>query len=290
MADDISLMTHLDETWKARGKEAAAGLDLGNTSSILKYGIEAQKQVMVFTGSSLFRIPSGDLNEAAADIGRLLDSLQEFEKAVLHEKKDSLKLFRSRYDTFSYAMDECARRLEIHRDSVMRHSRRLDTQYEKCLDIVREYDSYIFGGRERLAACRQGEIRDLSAYAKKTGMREDTLKVSDLVNACGILEERLRDLAASRALPLQIMAQIRLMQSTDALLARNLQTQYTDIFPLFRSRVVLSLGLSPTDAQTADRKVFQEACADLRKALEALLKLRETEQEKQEKSIRLFGK
>ena len=83
------------------------------------------------------------------------------------------------------------------------------------------------------------------------------------------------------------MTQIRLMQTTDAVMSENLRRICTDTFPLYRSRILFSMGLS--DEKIISTDTFHSVCDDLEKSLNAIIRMESESREKQKKGIRLFG-
>lgn len=275
------------------------GIDVTDTMMVLQYGSEAQRKVMRFTESSLFGVPVTDYNEIGEDIRKLLDKQAQFVRSFEHagnitqNNEKSYEAFKSMYDRFSAVLTETARRLEIHRSSLLRHIGLIDKLYEKCLLNIREFDMYLYAGERCLETSRNGKLKELAQKAAESGFMEDTILVNDYKDACVLFEKRLADLSVSRQLPLEIMAQIRLIQQTDRIMADNLRYLTADTFSLYRSRIVLSLGLSDTEdagGKIIDPAVFNDANADLAKALNVVLKVKADDLEKQRKGIFSFGR
>jgi uncharacterized protein YaaN involved in tellurite resistance len=86
-------------------------------------------------------------------------------------------------------------------------------------------------------------------------------------------------------------AQLKMMRNTDAAMADSLLTLYSDTFPLYRSRILLSLGLqesSDEKGKIIDADLFHEANSDLMKTLSAILKIQTEGVEKQKSGLHLF--
>ena len=292
----IPYMTRLSDAQIAYTKEFAKQIDVTNRTMVLQYGSAAQKKVSTFTESSLFSVPANDLNEIDQDVRKVLKKLNEFEKTfdstpdISANDAKSLAKFRTMYDRFSSALTEGARRLEIHRSSLIRHISRMDDLYEQCFQILREYDMYIYAGQTCLKECREATQKELEEQALKTGLMEDTIRAEDYRQSCDLFEKKLNDLCLSRTLPFQILAQIKLIRQTDIVMAESLHRCTSDTFPLYRSRVILSLGLKQSDNEQGkiiDRTVFHEANEDLRRALAAVLKVQSESMNSRAKGAKL---
>ena len=71
------LLSGLSDEEKAYAEQFADTIDISDASCVLHYGGAAQKKVTQFSESSLFEIPSTDLNEIAKDIRKLKKKLTE---------------------------------------------------------------------------------------------------------------------------------------------------------------------------------------------------------------------
>ncbi len=287
-----AMLEELSEAEKAYARQFSEDIDIMDSRAVLQYGMAAQKKIMQFSEASLFEIPSADQEEIAKDIRKLKRKLAEFrsqyERSTLKPgSEQALTEFKSIYDSFSSVLIEAARRMQIHRSSLLRHVSRLDKHYETCLKIIREFDLYLYAGKIHLETCREDILQELHEKAEKTKAMQDLEIMRDYSRACLRFEKKLSDLSVSRALPFQTIAQIRLMQNNTAALAENLNRLCTDTFPLYRSRLVFSLGLS--DEKIIASETFEEVCDDLNRTLNAILKMQTESREKEKKGLSLFG-
>ncbi len=267
-------------------------IDVTNKVMVLQYGTEAQRKVRTLSESAHLNIPESDLNEIETLLKKVIRQLDEFEQDVMRNRNQSLSsekalaAFRSRYDSFNSKLSECARRLEILRSALLHHIERMDRYYGDYLKIIREYDMYLYAGEECLKEQRQTRLNALLQKARTSSLMEDAVKARDFEEACHLFEKRLGDLALSRELPLQMMTQLKLIQGTDTVMAANLRRLTMDIFPLWRSRIVLAMGNGRGTVIDAD--LFREANAALKKAVQTVLKEEEEKRQAQQKGNSLF--
>ena len=292
--DIVRLMTELSAEQIAQAEDFARTIDVTDRMAVLKYGNASRQKTSRFAESSLLSLPANDLNEIREDIRKLLKKQKEFIAAF--EKSDQLNgytkesyaSFRSLYDKFSNALGECSRRLEIHCSSLHRHIDRMEGLYENCMNIIREFDMYIYAGMACLKENRESKLPQMALLAERSGLLEDSLKAEDFKNANDAFEKQIHDLSISRSIPLQTMTQIRLIQKTDELIAESLETLRMDTFALYRNRVILSLGLQKTDKENEkiiDPDLFLQANNDLSAALNAVLKTESSQKEKQKQGL-----
>ena len=286
------VQTHLSEEQLSTAVSFSKQIDVTNRNEILQYGSKVQKKNMTFAQSSLLALPLNDLQEITEDIEKLQDKLkvfrQELKKSAGNkDSSDNLKQFRHIYDPFSEAMIECARRMAIHQSSLTRHMKRLDDLAEKCMDLAREFDMYIYAGELCLKQCRNGELVKLVNEASRSGLMEDTIRADDYSRACALFDQKLDSLCVSRALPVQTVSHIRIVQNRDILLEESLRKLCADTFPLYRSRVIMAAGSA---VKQIDGKLIEDACADLETALNSIITMISREITHEKENLVKLGK
>ena len=285
-------MSDLTEDELQYARTFARSIDVTNKVMVLQYGTEAQRKVKRLSESAHLNIPENDLNEIEMLLKRIIRQLNEFEDEVKRTRNitmpsdKALQQFRSQYDSFNSKLGECARRLEILRSALLHHIDRMDRLYQEHLKVVREFDLYLYAGEECLKDSRANRQRELTEKAKTSTLMEDAIKAKDFREDCLLFEKKLGDLSLSRELPLQMMTQLKLIQSTDTVMAANLRRLTMDIFPLYRSRIVLAMGQSNEGA--IEPQVFIEANNALRKAVNAVLKEETEKRQMQKEKTTLF--
>ena len=104
-----------------------------------------------------------------------------------------------------------------------------------------------------------GKVVDESAGSKKMLHSEDTevrLDVQNLTDKADRFEKKLYDLELTRNISIQMAPQIRLIQSSNQIMAEKIQTSLVNTIPLWKSQMVLALGLAHTEnAMKAQRAV-----------------------------------
>ena len=99
----------------------------------------------------------------------------------------------------------------------------------------------------------------------------DAQKANDLASQCDRFEKKLHDLKLTRQVSMQMAPQIRLIQNNDTLLVEKIQSSLVNTIPLWKSQMVLALGMHNSQqalkAQTAVTDMTNEL---LRKNAETL--------------------
>ena len=103
---------------------------------------------------------------------------------------------------------------------------------------------------------RATDLKAAYDKAEKSGLPEDAQAAKDLNEKCERFEKKLYDLELTRNISIQMAPQIRLIQSSNQLMAEKIQTSLNNTIPLWKSQMVLALGLAHTQsAMEAQRAV-----------------------------------
>jgi uncharacterized protein YaaN involved in tellurite resistance len=115
---------------------------------------------------------------------------------------------------------------------------------------------YIIAGKKRLEEERATTLAQLTEKAKQSGLPEDAQAANDFAAKCDRFEKKLYDLELTRNISIQMAPQIRLIQSSNQIMAEKIQTSLVNTIPLWKSQMVLALGLAHTEnAMKAQRAV-----------------------------------
>ena len=139
--------------------------------------------------------------------------------------------------------------------TLMKDAATLDKMYELNLTYFKELTMYILAGKKKLAEVREVELKELVDKAKATGRAEDAQAAQDLDAMCTRFEKKLSDLDLTRTIAMQTAPQIRLVQNNEITLVEKIQTTIVNTIPLWKSQMVLALGIANSEeavrAQTA---------------------------------------
>ena len=115
---------------------------------------------------------------------------------------------------------------------------------------------YIAAGKERLESFRANEVAQAYEKAKASGLPEDAQAAKDLSEKADRFEKKIFDLELTRNISIQMAPQIRMIQSSNQLMAEKIQTSIVNTIPLWKSQMVMALGIAHTQkAMEAQREV-----------------------------------
>ncbi len=199
----------------------ARQIDIANSQQVLTFGSGAQKKMADFSETALERVRTQDLGEAGDLIAGVVTELKSFDAdeeskglfGLFKRQANKIVALKARYDSAEANVDKIAR-----------------------------------ARRQRLAEAREGELAALAAKAQASASTEDAEAVQKLSAACNRFEKKLSDLDLSRTVAMQMAPQIRLVQNNEMLMIEKIQTTLVNTIPLWKSQMLLALGLANNEA------------------------------------------
>ena len=267
---DYSMLTEAEQKIV---HDFAQKIDITNPNLSLEYGAGAQKNVADFSDSALAAVRTKDLGEVGDMISSLVVELKGFNAD--EEKKGLLGLFKkagsgiealkAKYSKAEVNVNKISHELEEHQRTLMKDVVILDQMYDKNLDYYKQLTMYILAGKEKLAQERATTLVELRAKAEQTGLAEDAQKANDYDAMCLRFEKKLHDLELTRMVSIQMGPQIRLLQNNDTLMSEKIQTSLVNTIPLWKSQMVLALGMTHSQQALEAQKAVTDMTNDLLK-------------------------
>src|SRR5699024_10793050 len=152
-----------------------------------------------------------------------------------------------------------------------------DGLYEKNLEYYRELQIYIAAGEEKLKELREETIPRLRDQARQKGDPMSAQLVSDFEDTVNRFEKKVHDLKLSRTIAIQTAPQIRLIQNNDKLLVDKIQTAVLSTIPLWKSQIVIALGLHRQESVLKMQRSVSDATNTLLTKNAELLRKNSTE-------------
>ena len=255
-------------------------VDITNPDHVLLYGADAQKKIADFSQTALDAVKTQDTGEVGNMLVNLVAELKGFQKdsdepkglAKLFTKaEDKITRMQARYNKVSVNVDNIANSLENYQAQLLKDVAMFDRLYDQNNDYFHQLTLYIIAGDKKLAQIRETELKELQAKAAASGDAMDAQKANDLAAQCDRFEKKLHDLKLTRQVAIQMAPQIRLLQNNDSLLVERIQSTLSNTLPLWKSQMVLALGMHHSQealkAQTAVTDMTNEL---LKKNAEAL--------------------
>ncbi|MDY4000697.1 MAG: toxic anion resistance protein [Blautia sp.] len=256
----------------------AGKIDIENTNQILQYGAGTQKKMADFSDEALNSVRTQDLGEVGDLLTGVVSELKGFdaeeEKGLFgffRKQSNKVATLKNRYDKAEANMEKITDSLQKHQLRLMKDSAMLDRMYQQNLAYFKELSMYILAGKKKLAQVRSGKLTELETKARLSGLPEDAQAAKDLDDKCSRFEKKIHDLELTRMISLQTAPQIRLVQNNDTMMVEKIQTTIVNTIPLWKSQMVLALGIAhSTEAAAAQRQVSDVTNELLRKNAETL--------------------
>ena len=226
-------------------------IDVTNTEQVMNYGSGAQKNISEFSDAALNTVRTKDLGEVGKSLSDLVVELKGFGQE--EEKKgffgkfkkagNKLETMKAQYAKVESNVDRIARELEQHQVTLLKDVAMFDQMYELNLKYYKELTMYILAGKKKLADVQANELPVLKAKAEQSGSQEDAQRYNDMVQMCDRFEKKLHDLELTRMISVQMGPQTRLLQNNDTLMVEKIQSSLVNTIPLWKSQMVLALGM-----------------------------------------------
>ena len=230
------------------------GIDLMDTSTPLKFGVQAQKEIAQFSDSILSKVRTKDSGQVGELLGDLVSKVRGFDPS---EKKSFLQSIpilgglvnkaqdiKSGYEKLSTQVEVIEQGLERSKVKLMEDIVMFDTLYAKNLSYFKELQLYIRAGEEKLQEMRELTMPKLKAQAAAANDPMAVQVVSDFEQSVDRFEKKIHDLKLSKTLAIQTAPQIRLIQNNDRVLIDRVQSAIYHTIPLWKNQMVIALGLS----------------------------------------------
>ena len=259
-------------------EDFAAKIDIENTNQILQYGAGTQKKMADFSNAALENVKTQDLGEVGDLISGVVGELKNFDVeedrgffGFFKKQSSKIENMKNKYAKAEVNVEKITDALEQHQVRLMKDSAMLDKMYEQNLNYFKELTMYILAGKKKLEETRNGKLLELQNKAAMSGLPEDAQAAKDLDEKCNRFEKKLHDLELTRTISMQTAPQIRLIQNNDTSMVEKIQTTIVNTIPLWKSQMVLALGIAhSTEAAQAQKQVTDLTNELLRKNAETL--------------------
>ena len=272
--------SQLTEAERKMVDDFAQKIDITDSNVVLQYGAAAQKNIAGFSETTLNSVRTKDLGEVGQALSSLVVELkgfgQEEEKGLFgffKKKRNELEAMKASYSKAEANVDKIVAVLEGHQVTLMKDIAMLDQMYELNTKYYKELTMYILAGKKRLQAVRTGELEQLRQKAAQTGAQEDAQAYNDLANMCSRFEKKIHDLELTRMISIQMGPQTRLIQNNDALMLEKIQSSLVNTIPLWKSQMVLALGLEHSRQATAAQSAVTNMTNELLQKNADMLKM-----------------
>lgn len=276
---NIAMEAQLSAEELKQVEEFSKQIDISNSSGIMNYGVGTQKKLADFSEKALDNVKTKDMGEVGGMITDLVTQLKDFEiaedekglKALFKRSANKFEAIKAKYSKVETNVQTISNELEKHQVTLMKDVEILDRMYELNLNYFKEISMYILAGKKKLEEERNTTLVDLQKKAAESGLPEDAEKAKDFANLCDRFEKKIYDLELTRTIAMQTGPQIRMVQSSNTVMAEKIQSTIVNTIPLWKNQMVIAIGIEhSTQAAKAEREVNDMTNKLLKKNADAL--------------------
>ena len=273
---------------RVRVEEVKNSIDLMDSQAALQYGVGAQRNISSFSDNILTQVRSKDSGYVGELMSDLVLKVKEVDVDGLDEgfldklpflknASRAVKKFMQRYEKLEVQIDRIEQQLDQARMQMLKDITMFDGLYEKNLEYFRELQIYIAAGEEKLKELQEITLPQLRAEATAKGDAMSAQVVRDFEDTVNRFEKKIHDLKLSKAVAIQTAPQIRLIQNNDKMLVDKIQTAILSTIPLWKSQIVLALGLHRQESVLKMQRSVSDATNTLLTKNAELLRQNSTE-------------
>ena len=270
----------LNEAERKMVDDFAQKIDITDSNLVLQYGAAAQKNIASFSESALSNVKTKDLGQVGDALSQLVGELKTFgqpEKkglaGLFQKKRSELEAMKASYAKAESNVDRIVKVLEEHQVTLMKDIAMFDQMYELNTKYYKELTMYIIAGKKRLEHLRSNDLVQLREKAAQSGTQEDAQACNDFANLLDRFEKKLHDLELTRMISVQMGPQTRLLQNNDTQMLEKIQSSLVNTIPLWKSQMVLALGLEHSRQATAAQSAVTNMTNDLLRQNADMLKM-----------------
>ena len=273
---------------KARVEEVKNSIDLMDSQAALQYGVGAQRNISSFSDNILTQVRSKDSGYVGELMSDLVLKVKEVDVDGLDEgfldklpflknASRAVKKFMQRYEKLEVQIDRIEQQLDQARMQMLKDITMFDGLYEKNLEYFQELQIYIAAGEEKLKELQEITLPQLHAEATAKGDAMSAQVVRDFEDTVNRFEKKIHDLKLSKTVAIQTAPQIRLIQNNDKMLVDKIQTAILSTIPLWKSQIVIALGLHRQESVLKMQRSVSDATNTLLTKNAELLRQNSTE-------------
>ena len=255
-------------------------IDITDANLVFSYGAAAQQNISQFSDAALKNVRTKELGEVGDAIADLVTELRGFDAdeeeskglfGFFKKQRDNVSTMKAKFDETEINVNKIVEALEGHQVQLLKDIAMLDRLYDQNLTYFKELSMYIVAGKKRLEEFRANEMKAAFDKAEASGLPEDAQAAKDLSDKADRFEKKLYDLELTRNISIQMAPQIRMIQSSNQLMAEKIQTSIVNTIPLWKNQMVMALGIAHTQkAMEAQRSVTDLTNELLKKNAEKL--------------------
>lgn len=269
---------------RQRVNEIKTSINLQDSQLLSIYGSNSQKNLAQFSEQILSEVRSKDVGEIGTLMSDLMVKVRDLDIAniddggflskipFLNNAKRLVERYLAKYDVMETQIDKIQASLEAGRMELLKDIGTFDKMYEKNVEYFNELQLYIVAGEEKITEMREETLPKLFEQAQASGDPMAVQVVNDFNETINRFEKKIFDLKTSKTMAIQTAPQIKLIQNNDKLLVDKVTDAINNTIPLWKSQVVIALGMQKQGQVLQMQKDVSDTTNELLKRNSARLK------------------
>ncbi len=264
---DATKEMELTDAEKAQVAAFVEKIDITNSAGVISYGVDTQKKLADFSEKAMSSVKTKDIGKVGDMLSDLVVQLKDLGadegehglKALFKKGANKAEKIKAKYASVESNIDKISDELQKHQDELVRDIENFDKMYELNLAYYKELSMYIIAGKERIETERNTTLAELQRKAEESKMPEDAERAKDFADKCDRFEKKLYDLELTRTIALQTGPQIRMIQSSDTVMAEKIQSTILNTIPLWKNQMVIAIGTDHALKAAASERAVNDA-------------------------------
>lgn len=253
----------------------AKKIDIEDTDSIMSYGAESANEISQFADKVLKQMKMTKIEESSRLMKDLNAIMEEFDIKDFQEEKqgffgklfsnakDSVERLFNKYTTMGSKVDRVYQELKVYEAQINESNEVLDGMFASNMQYYEDLQKHINAGKMAIDDANQNKLAVLDQKAAETGEQIDVINANNARQAVEMLNQRVYDLELAKAVALQSLPQIKLIQKGNYDLMRKINSAFIVTLPIFKQGITQAIALKRQKIQSEAMAALDEKTNEL---------------------------
>jgi len=266
---------HLPAAQIEKAKAIAAAFDIEKPQSIIDFGSAAQKGIGDFSAGLLENVRAKDTGFVGDILTNLMIKVKDTnvegltadgalaKLPIIGPLFDAVRHWAAKFEKINSEIEDIEDQLDAAQRSLTKDVVMFDQLFAQNKKFFDDLNIYIAAGEMKLEELRTVTLPEFQAHAKETQDPMDAQRVNDLQSLIERFDKKVHNLKLSRTIAIQTAPQIRIIQANNQVLVDKIQSSIMTTLPLWRSQIVIGVGLARQERALEMQKQVDETTNEL---------------------------
>lgn len=253
----------------------AKKINIEDSDSILTYGAESATEISQFADRVLKQMKMTKIEESSRLMKDLNDIMEEFDikdfqaekqgffSKLFSNAKDSIERLFTKYTTMGSKVDRVYQELKVYEAQINESNDVLDGMFASNMQYYEDLEKHISAGKMAIQDANENKLALLDQKAAETGEQIDVINANNARQAVEMLNQRVYDLELAKAVALQSLPQIKLIQKGNYDLMRKINSAFIVTLPIFKQGITQAIALKRQKIQSEAMAALDEKTNEL---------------------------